>query len=212
MIRLESGKTYIWQWDTKQRVILTDIDAGTEVHFSNCKSKTAPVVLSYADGDKIVANIPALLMQEALDITAYAYDSYNTKHCSFIGVIGRPKPDDYVYEEVEIVRYADLARKIPFDESYEGCLLYVVGGVAKPLKLGPGLSIRDGVLYVSGGTDEPEEPVGVVTAEVDGDGVFRVYLDGVEVAPVVDDAGSLTWPGLSVVVDEDGSMTLVKED
>lgn len=95
---------------------------------------------------------------------------------------------------------------------FEGLLLYGgPGGVLTPLKLGPGLSIRDGVLYVSGGTDEPEKPAGVVTAEVDADGALRVYLDGVEVEPVVDDAGDMTWPGLEIVVDESGDATLIKE-
>lgn len=96
---------------------------------------------------------------------------------------------------------------------FEGLLLYGgPGGVVTPLKLGPGLSIRDGVLYVSGGTDEPETPVGVVDTTVDESGTLRVYLDGVEIIPVVDDAGTLTWPGLLLVVGDDGGTTLVKED
>ena len=95
---------------------------------------------------------------------------------------------------------------------FEGLMLFVAGGVVTPLKLGPGLSIRDGVLYVAGGAGEPEVPVGAVTTEVV-DGDLRVYLDGVEVAPVVDASGDLTWPGLALVVDEAGDATLnVKED
>lgn len=97
--------------------------------------------------------------------------------------------------------------------AYAGKLLYGgPNGEVLPLKLGPGLSIRDGVLYVSGGAGEPEVPVGTVTTEVV-DGDLRVYLDGVEIAPVVDAAGDLTWPGLELVVDEAGDATLkVKED
>lgn len=92
---------------------------------------------------------------------------------------------------------------------YEGRILFVSGGVVTPLQLGPGLSIRDGVLYVRGAS--PEEPVGVITTEVV-DGDFRVYLDGVEVAPAVDAAGDLTWPGLLLNVDADGNGTLaIKE-
>lgn len=145
-IFLESGDPFIWQWDTKHRVLLTDFPSGTEVHFSNRASEEAPVVLSYADGEKIVADIPVFLMQEALDITVYACDQYNTRHCTYISVIERAKPGDYVYEEVEIIRYAELAKRIPFDPTYEGQLLYVVDGIARPLKLGPGLSIKDGRL------------------------------------------------------------------
>ena len=95
---------------------------------------------------------------------------------------------------------------------FEGQMVFVSGGVVTPLKLGPGLSIRDGVLYVTGGAGEPEVPVGAVTTEVV-DGDLRVYLDGVEVVPVVDASGDLTWPGLELVVDEAGDATLkVKED
>lgn len=95
---------------------------------------------------------------------------------------------------------------------FEGLMLFVSGGTVTPLKLGPGLSIRDGVLYVNGGAGEPEVPVGTVTTEVV-DGDLRVYLDGVEVVPVVDAAGDLTWPGLELVVDEAGDATLkLKED
>lgn len=97
--------------------------------------------------------------------------------------------------------------------AYAGMLLYGgPNGEVLPLKLGPGLSIRDGVLYVAGGSGAPEVPVGTVTTDVV-DGDLRVYLDGVEVVPVVDSAGDLTWPGLALVVDEAGDATLkLKED
>lgn len=200
MIQLESSKNYVWQWDTKQRVLLTNSLAGAEVHFSNRVSEEAPVVLSYADGEKVVADIPVFLMQEALDITAYVCDQYNTRHCTFIRVIERAKPSDYVYEEIEIFRYAELAKKIPFNETYEGQLLYVVDGVARPLKLGPGLSIKDGILYVSGGSDVPDDPVGVV--------VTVSVVDGAEV--LVDSSGQIVAQfdgAVEVVTDSTGSVT-----
>lgn len=47
---------------------------------------------------------------------------------------------------------------------------------------------------------------------VDDAGSLRVYLDGVEIEPVVDDSGDLTYPGLELAVDEAGDATLkVKE-
>ena len=94
---------------------------------------------------------------------------------------------------------------------FEGQMVFVSGGTVTPLKLGPGLRIENGVLYVAGGAGEPEVPVGAVTTDVV-DGDLRVYLDGVEVVPVVDAAGDLTWPGLALVMDEAGDATLkVKE-
>jgi hypothetical protein len=97
--------------------------------------------------------------------------------------------------------------------AYEGMLLYGgPGGEVLPLKLGPGLSIRGGVLYVSGGGGAPDAPLGAVTTEVV-DGSYRVYLDGMEVVPELDEAGSMTWPGLDIIVDGEGSASLkVKEE
>jgi hypothetical protein len=94
--------------------------------------------------------------------------------------------------------------------AYEGMLLYGgPGGEVLPLKLGPGLSIRDGVLYVTGGGGVPEQ---VVTVSVDEGKALRVWLDGEEVAPVIDEAGALNWPGLEFIIDADGVATLsVKE-
>lgn len=94
--------------------------------------------------------------------------------------------------------------------AYEGMLLYGgPGGEVLPLKLGPGLSIRDGVLYVSGGGGVPEQ---VVTVSVDEGKALRVWLDGAEVAPAIDEAGALSWPGLNFIIGADGVATLsVKE-
>ena len=94
--------------------------------------------------------------------------------------------------------------------AYAGMLLYGgPNGEVLPLKLGPGLSIRDGVLYVSGGGGTPEQ---VVTVSVDEGKVLRVWLDGAEVAPAIDEAGALSWPGLNFIIGADGVATLsVKE-
>ncbi len=94
--------------------------------------------------------------------------------------------------------------------AYEGMLLYGgPGGEVLPLKLGPGLSIRDGVLYVTGGGGIPAQ---VVTVAVDEGKALRVWLDGEEVVPVIDEAGSLSWPGLDFIIDAAGVATLsVKE-
>ena len=102
------------------------------------------------------------------------------------------------------------AEEMPPVSAYEGMLLYGgPGGEVLPLKLGPGLSIRDGVLYVSGGGGVPEQ---VVTVSVDEGKALRVWLDGAEVAPVIDESGALSWPGLNFIIGADGVATLsVKE-
>lgn len=107
-----------------------------------------------------------------------------------------------------------LGEDVPVQpDGFEGRLYYGgPGGTIIPLALGPGLVVRDGVLYVVGASPEkPEKPVGAVTTEVV-DGDLRIYLDGQEVAPVVDAAGDLTWPGLRLTVDADGNGTLTFEE
>ena len=94
--------------------------------------------------------------------------------------------------------------------AYAGMLLYGgPNGEVLPLKLGLGLSIRDGVLYVTGGGGAPAQ---VVTVSVDEGKALRVWLDGEEVSPAIDEAGVLSWPGLDFIIDADGVATLsVKE-
>ena len=101
------------------------------------------------------------------------------------------------------------AEEIPPVSAYEGLLLYGgPGGEVLPLKLGPGLSIRDGVLYVTGGGGAAQ----VVTISVDEGKALRVWLDGAEVEPVIGEDGDLSWPGLEFIIGEDGVATLaVKE-
>lgn len=90
--------------------------------------------------------------------------------------------------------------------AYAGMLLYGgPNGEVLPLRIGPGLSIRDGVLHVSGGGGAPEQ---VVTVSVDDGRALRVWLDGEEVSPVIDEAGALSWPGLNFIIGADGVATL----
>ena len=140
-ISLESENPFVWQWDTRKRVVLEGYPEGTPVHFSNHNSREALVVLSRMDGDKLVADIPPELMQEPNDIAVYICDEYNTQHTFFVSVISRTKPESYVYEPVEVLRYESLAVKIPFDGGYNGKLLYVIDGVARPLIPGEGVEI-----------------------------------------------------------------------
>lgn len=95
----------------------------------------------------------------------------------------------------------------PYGAGFVGKIFFGgADGTITPLELGPGLEIRNGVLYVTGAT-EPEKPLGVVTTDVV-DGDFRVYLDGVEIVPVLGEAGDMTWPGLTITVDSSGNATL----
>ena len=84
--------------------------------------------------------------------------------------------------------------------AYEGMLLYGgPGGEVLPLKLGPGLSIRDGVLYVNGvSPEEPEKPVEGVTVTLGEDGTILLSC-----AAELDVSGTITLP-VPVTLTEDG--------
>lgn len=86
---------------------------------------------------------------------------------------------------------------------FEGQLLFGgPGGTVTPLKLGPGLSIRDGVLYVSGGSGEPdvEIPVTVTTGE---DGTILVSPATLE----LDGSGTIT-ASVPVTLADDGTIII----
>ena len=123
-IFLESGDPFVWQWQPKEHIVLEGYPDGVFVHYANCNTAEAPVVQSRRVGDKLIADIPPELMQEALDITVYVCDEDGTRHCHFLPVLSRPKPESYVTEPVEILRYESLAKRIKSLE--EGG----IGGVA----------------------------------------------------------------------------------
>lgn len=54
----------------------------------------------------------------------------------------------------------------------------------------------------------PDTPAAGVTILVDDDRALRIFVDGVEVVPVLDNLDDLTWPDLTLEVDEDGNATL----
>lgn len=202
-IYVGDGNSFVWQWQPKEQIVLEGYPEGVYVHYANCDTVEAPVVQTRMEGDKLVANIPPELMQMDKDITVYVCNEDGIIHCHFLSVISRPKPSSYIYEPVEVLRYESLAAKIPFDDSYNGKLLYVVDGVARPLALGPGLEIRDGVLYVTGASpEEPEKPVGAVTVTLGEDGTILLSC-----AAELDDGGTITLP-VPVILTEDGTIMI----
>lgn len=202
-IYVGDGVSFVWQWQSKEQIVLEGYPEGVFVRYANCETVEAPVVQTRMDGDKLVADIPPELMQVDKDITVYVCNEDGIIHCHFLSVISSPKPSSYIYEPVEVLRYESLAAKIPFNENYEGKLLFVQNGVAIPLALGPGLVVRDGVLALQIATGGEG-----VAITVDADGIQHVSLDGVEIHMQVDGDGYAYWPGLTATVGADGYITL----
>lgn len=111
-IYVGDGKNFVWQWQPKEQIVLEDYPEGVFVHYANCDTVEAPVVQSRMDGDKLVADIPPELMQVDKDITVYVCDADGTRHCHFLSVLSRPKPESYVTEPVEVLRYETLAERV----------------------------------------------------------------------------------------------------
>lgn len=106
------GNSFVWQWQPKEQIVLEGYPEGVFVHYANCDTVEAPVVQTRMEGDKLVADIPPELMQVDKDITVYVCDTDGTMRCHFLSVLSRPKPESYVYEPVEVLRYESLAERV----------------------------------------------------------------------------------------------------
>lgn len=202
-IYVGDGASFVWQWQAKEHIVLEGYPDGVFARYANCDTVETPVVQTRRDGERLIADIPPELMMTDKDITVYVCNEDGIIHCHFLSVISSPKPSSYVYEPVEVLRYESLAAKIPFDGSYNGKLLYVIDGVARPLELGPGLEIRNGVLYITGaGPEEPDEPVAGVSVTLGEDGTLLLSC-----AAELGDDGAIILP-VPVTLTEDGILMI----
>ena len=119
MIRIEGNKPTLYQWDLNMRVILTNIPAGTEVHYSNIKdneSESCITAVSYSENGYVYADIPNKLLQISGIILVYVYiqdeDKAWTEFKTEIIVLPRKKPANYVYTETEVLTYKKLEERL----------------------------------------------------------------------------------------------------
>lgn len=115
-MRIFDGRNSFYQWDINQTITSSELAEGDEVHFYNMTLKRALVVKAYAKNGVIVADVPNILLQEALAIKAYRYvtigDSRHTLEEYSFPVVARAIPDDYIYTETEILSYEALDKRI----------------------------------------------------------------------------------------------------
>ena len=110
---------HFYQWDSKQKIIITGLDVTnvTEVHFCNIDSDEAIVVAASIVDNTICANIPDILLQQAKPLIVYTFqgpdnESLKTISATRITVIPRAKPADYAYSETEVLNYRVLDARI----------------------------------------------------------------------------------------------------
>ena len=127
MFKLEFDREHLWQWDLNQRLILTEVEAGVEVHFSHpfiADLDKALPVYTYEENGVMCADIPNRVLQVSGYFKAYIYESgredeAHTKMSISVDIKEREQPADYIYEETDIVSYAFLLKKIEELENKE---------------------------------------------------------------------------------------------
>ena len=96
------------QWDYGQKLYITGLDVPPtlQVHFSNDVEKTAIVMQATLSDNVISVDVPNVLLEKTLDITAWVYvlgqNSGETVRTIVLPVEPRIKPDDYVSENPDI--------------------------------------------------------------------------------------------------------------
>lgn len=112
---LADGRRAFHQWDTGRQLIVHDPTC-TEVHFCNSSSDCSLVCEVFdLDGQRVV-NVPNILLQSALPITAFAFvdegEGGYTRRAVVFAVRARTKPEAYVYTETEVLNYSSLVSRI----------------------------------------------------------------------------------------------------
>ena len=117
-IYVRDGASFVWQWQPKEHIVLEDYPDGVFVRYANCDTVEAPVVQTRREGGKLIADIPPELMMTDKDITIYVCNEGGIIHCHFLSVVSTPKPESYIYEPVEVLRYDTLAERIRLIEEW----------------------------------------------------------------------------------------------
>lgn len=100
------------QWELNRTVSISTDKDYNEVHFYNCHCKKALVVKPKND----TARIPNILLQADDDIIVWlVYAEGDTERSiarEQFSVTGRMMPDDYVYEETEVITFKKLVEDV----------------------------------------------------------------------------------------------------
>lgn len=87
----------LYQYDT-ERFVAVEGEGVTHAHFAHPGDREALVVA--VSGGR--AEVPTQLLQSPLDIVAWAWDGENTEARAVLPVVGRAKPQGYLYEPTDV--------------------------------------------------------------------------------------------------------------
>ena len=115
-LEMEGGAKSFYQWDTGQYLAVTGGDTCRQIHFCHRLDENALVCRIREKDGKRVADVPNILLQKAEQIIAYAYEESaeggKTLWAKSFAVKPRPKPEDYVYTQTEVLSYEALADRV----------------------------------------------------------------------------------------------------
>ncbi len=114
LLRIDGPLNFFWQWDLNRRILIED-QTCTQVHFTNGATQQALVLEIQRDDTGRYANVPNILLQQAKPITALLYlqnGESMTLHAQTFRILPRPRPDNYVYTETEVLTWVALDARI----------------------------------------------------------------------------------------------------
>lgn len=118
------GRESFYQWDINQKIKSNKFKVGDEVHFYNSKLTEALVVTAYELDGNVVADVPNILLQNAILFKAWVYvqndGTAKTTYEHAFKVEQRAKPSDYVYEETEVLTITTAVNKALEDAKNSG--------------------------------------------------------------------------------------------
>lgn len=117
MLKLNDGRSELWQWDTGRKLTV-DADC-SQVHFSN-KVFGRSIDVDVIDG---VAIIPDILLQTDKDLNVWAFvgtaENGYTKISKTFKVNRRNKPSDYVFTPPEQTSLEEIKKEIEYLKSIQ---------------------------------------------------------------------------------------------
>lgn len=115
--------TELYQWETGRKLLVTGKNI-THLHFAHKDGENSLVVIPKEENGVVVAEIPNILMQSNQDIMVFSVnvvdDKTETIKKCVLSVEERPKPDDYVYTETEVLNFSTLEKRIQKLETEPG--------------------------------------------------------------------------------------------
>lgn len=104
----------LYQWDINRQLLIDSADLGSDfvIHCCYTEDANALVVEPKTAGDKVLVNIPNILLQRFGSLRVYVVTEGDTVYDATFYVMARPKPDDYVYTETEVLSYVSLSKRM----------------------------------------------------------------------------------------------------